>query len=66
MAPKFIAVCSRLSGGDPVSMTTGRASVAGFFFGRLTGGEWIGAMGVILSLYGAANVLTKKVGNGDN
>ena len=32
------------------------ATIVGFFLGRLDGGEFIGAMGTILALYGAANV----------
>ncbi len=35
-------------------------TVVGFFLGKLSGGELIGAMGVILALYGAANVATKR------
>jgi hypothetical protein len=34
----------------------------GLFMGLLGGGEWIGGQGVILGLYGAANVAAQKVG----
>ena len=37
------------------------ASVAGLFFGQLAGSEFIAMAGVVLALYGAANVTEKHV-----
>ncbi len=37
-------------------------TVVGFFLDKLTGAELIASMGVILALYGAANVAARKVG----
>jgi len=38
------------------------ASVLALFLNKIGGGEWIGAIGVILGLYGGANVIEKKSG----
>lgn len=37
-------------------------SVIALLTDHLSGGEWIGAIGVILGLYGGANVLEKRNG----
>lgn len=36
------------------------ASVGGLFNGNITGNEWFLVIGVILGLYGAANVMQRK------
>ena len=36
-------------------------SVVGLFTGALSGGEFLGAAGLILGLYGGANVMERKV-----
>ena len=36
-------------------------STLGLFFGKITGGEFVTLAGVILGLYGAANVATKSI-----
>ncbi len=37
------------------------AAIAGLFVDQLSGGEFLGAIGVILGLYGPANVAAKWV-----
>ena len=38
------------------------ASVLALFLDKIGGGEWIGAIGVILGLYGGANIMENKNG----
>lgn len=38
------------------------AGTAMVFTGRMDGSAWIGLVGTILALYGAANVVDKKMG----